>query len=1179
MSCSEKNSLQREGTSQLNRVLAALSPKSAPIDGRDTADLILFANRYARCLNYFPSASTPNDTWEPLMKMDISVTLATLSKLDPFTISNYKKLVYKKIAMASDSEATLPFKFLFDLIFTIVRLIDTQYRLLPDDQEIKKHIHQGIDKMAQSLVNLDHLFGQFKTTGWLDLSVSDLDGDAPLPVESCGSFEMTALSEAWLNVTPVDGLTLPSFATLKENITHIIRHNFFNAQVESILQGVADTAARSRTSFEKTLDDFPRHTPHYALFLSFVRIFMHAQEHLNLFTKRHLDFYYKEVLQLKNKAPEPDAAHLLFELQKPVDQHLLAKGTLFKGGRDSNDKELTYVLTEEIVLNKAKVGSLHSQQYIVADGLLLASPVAASEDGLGADITAVDRSWLTFGDPGKSNKAGVGFAIASSLLYLKEGQRTIKVTVHYKKSGLIQFDGITKMPSGSWFKRSKVLPVSHCFSAKLTGEKDWVEVKNVSLYLEENYAGQQLVFQFKLDHEQPAIIPFSQKIHKENFKVGLPIVKFIFKQGREDGLSYSFLSRPFQSIDVSVEVNGVKNLILSNDAGTIDASRPFKPFGDFPPNQASFYIGSKEIFQKKLTGLDLNLNWDGEAPALFPANYLHQSHWHGSLPINANSISFSSSAIAKSPRNFENNESLKATTQSGFLRLRLQDSEFSMAKHLKRISEALSAMTMTDNGGEFTFVVQPTPVPKEIILNNFSIDYRAEESIPFNDTGELPDDHIFFQLTPFGFRQSHPLFIDNAVNAVAGAAPSLLTPIHFNGEFIIELEQTRPREVITILFQVADGSSNPLKEMEVLEWFYLSEHNNWRKFESRFVIDQTRNLTCSGIVTLTLPKDASNDTTLFESGSHWIKIGARQNCDAVCKLILVQAQAGLVSLVQDELAGIEFRSILPTGSISKLVVGDNLVKSITQPFDSFAGRPIERDNHYYTRVSERLRHKQRASTIWDFEHIVLEKFPGIFKVRCLNHSGFYKVDKDDKFCENYPGHVTIIPIPDLNNKTGRDLLRPYTPIGLLKDIEEYIRKLCSPFVQLHVKNPVFEEIQVEFEVKFFDNLDEGFYSQLLNKEIEKFLSPWAFDPTTEISFGGELRKSAILNFVEERSYVDYVTCFKMHQVIERVGTTIINKLSDIEVAKGSTACSILISYFDKETNQRHIIKSPATCDC
>ncbi|HLV31488.1 MAG TPA: hypothetical protein VKY57_07975, partial [Chitinispirillaceae bacterium] len=90
---------------------------------------------------------------------------------------------------------------------------------------------------------------------------------------------------------------------------------------------------------------------------------------------------------------------------------------------------------------------------------------------------------------------------------------------------------------------------------------------------------------------------------------------------------------------------------------------------------------------------------------------------------------------------------------------------------------------------------------------------------------------------------------------------------------------------------------------------------------------------------------------------------------------------------------------------------------------------------------------------------------------------------------------------------------------------------------------------------------------------------WAYDTQVDISFGGKIRKSAILNFVEERPYVDYVTCFKMNQVISRNGSVHTNIKSDIEIAEGSTSRSLLVSYYDEKSGVKHHIQSPATCEC
>ena len=110
MSCNDKNPLTREGTSLLNRVLAALSTTYAKVDERDTASLLLFAKGYGTCLNYFNNNSDiPESDWEALMRMDMSVVLATLMKINVGEISDYKKLLYKRIRLAGgDADRALP---------------------------------------------------------------------------------------------------------------------------------------------------------------------------------------------------------------------------------------------------------------------------------------------------------------------------------------------------------------------------------------------------------------------------------------------------------------------------------------------------------------------------------------------------------------------------------------------------------------------------------------------------------------------------------------------------------------------------------------------------------------------------------------------------------------------------------------------------------------------------------------------------------------------------------------------------------------------------------------------------------------------------------------------------------------------------------------------------------------
>ena len=81
----------------------------------------------------------------------------------------------------------------------------------------------------------------------------------------------------------------------------------------------------------------------------------------------------------------------------------------------------------------------------------------------------------------------------------------------------------------------------------------------------------------------------------------------------------------------------------------------------------------------------------------------------------------------------------------------------------------------------------------------------------------------------------------------------------------------------------------------------------------------------------------------------------------------------------------------------------------------------------------------------------------------------------------------------------------------------------SCFARLHVRNPQFEEVRVDLRVRFRDGVDETFHVNKLKREITEFLSPWAFRSDARPTFNGKVYKSVLVNFVEERTYVDYVS--------------------------------------------------------
>jgi hypothetical protein len=161
----------------------------------------------------------------------------------------------------------------------------------------------------------------------------------------------------------------------------------------------------------------------------------------------------------------------------------------------------------------------------------------------------------------------------------------------------------------------------------------------------------------------------------------------------------------------------------------------------------------------------------------------------------------------------------------------------------------------------------------------------------------------------------------------------------------------------------------------------------------------------------------------------------------------------------------------------------------------------------------------------------------------------------------------MVVIPLLNNKNAVDPLEPRASLHTLEQIRKYLCQLMSPFAarRLKVINPLFEKIEVCCGVAFYPSYDRGETEERLNRDIIRFLSPWAYAQGQDIAFGGRIHRSVILNFIEERSYVDYITDFDMNHII---GET---RFNSIEFALPTTARSVFVSA------PRHTINLASSC--
>jgi len=298
--------------------------------------------------------------------------------------------------------------------------------------------------------------------------------------------------------------------------------------------------------------------------------------------------------------------------------------------------------------------------------------------------------------------------------------------------------------------------------------------------------------------------------------------------------------------------------------------------------------------------------------------------------------------------------------------------------------------------------------------------------------------------------------------------------------------------------------------------------DQWKSVQNEIIANSTDNFLTSGIVKFNIPREATTVNTRLPEGYIWVRAKMHRAYNAVCKVINIHTQAVQATLQNNNNVLDHLDKGLPSDTIKKLITRIPQVKGVAQPYNSFDGIPKESDLIFYRRISERLRHKNRAITLWDYEHLILQEFPEVYKAKCLNHTHIEVQNELTKDHYQAAGYVTLVVIPDSINKNVFDIYQPRVSTSLINKIKRFINQYNTMHVAADVINPQYEEVKITLEVQFYEGYDERFYIQKMEEDITKFLSPWAFDPDTTVVFGVDFHKSMIIDYLEKLPYVDYL---------------------------------------------------------
>jgi hypothetical protein len=709
------------------------------------------------------------------------------------------------------------------------------------------------------------------------------------------------------------------------------------------------------------------------------------------------------------------------------------------------------------------------------------------------------------------------------------------------------------------------------FNLSLTAADGWMPLSDVFVVAAEVGAGNALSglrLVIRLRPEDPPIVGCSAGLHGNEWQTRLPVLRVIF---RRHGRLY-----PYSLLDdfllaeahLTVRVKGLREVILHNQIGPLDPTKPFLPFGPLPTTSSYLVLGAPEIARKNVTRLRVNIEWSaltGEVGGFgryyagygvplqnesftVAASILRGGQWHSASAPNAlalfktsssqgrlqawSRIEFDESDLRMHSRASQEALTFDMAARSGFYRLVLNGPAmaFGHQAYPGLLTEVLSANTMNRRRRPQAL---PNP-PYTPLIERIGLDYEAQSHLSLNRDDLVPaGDEVerIDHLHPFG---SEPIYPSGL-----GSLPALMPRFAHAGGLFIGISATEMQGRLTLHFHLRDEDARAWlsgRPRPGLHWAYLAS-NRWHALSTiQVVSDTTGGLLTSGIVTLDLPAGLDRLSTIMPADCYWLRVSADSDFESFAGLYGVRCQSLRATRVIAD-AGTAPITALAAGSVKEALVSIPGLAAVEQVGPSFGLRSAEDRARMQTRVGERLQHRQRATTAWDYERLVLEQFPAVQKVKCFVH-------RSERNPTVSPGEVLIVVLPtpkaiaaqrDQANVSAAGVSATAAPqlnAIELRRIQDFLRGLSSPFAQIQVRNAVYERIQVRCAVKFARSEAPGQSLQRVNRAIVDFLSPWFPGSGYTPTFDWTVRCEDVEAHLRAMAEIDFVTRLSLLRIAQ-----------------------------------------------
>jgi len=707
------------------------------------------------------------------------------------------------------------------------------------------------------------------------------------------------------------------------------------------------------------------------------------------------------------------------------------------------------------------------------------------------------------------------------------------------------------------------------FSFSLTTSTGWMPVNDFFVTADDTatraspFAGVGILL--RLRPQDSPVVGCSTTVHGAGWPTEQPVLRIQLRpQGRL--YPYSLLEETLLAeVALTVRVQGLRDVVMHNNLGRLDPSKPFMPFGPLPSTASYCVFGAPEIARKNVTRLSVNVEWSGlpaaeggfgryyagydaeignasftATPSILRDGLWHEAGSRGSVVLFETADAggrlrpqarwvIGEPALRAHGRATLEPLDFQLGARNGFYRIQLDGPAigFGHAAYPGLLTEAVSANTLRRRKRPLLLPLAPyTP-----LVERLTLDYEAQSHIVLgrerNNTDDGSDAEQVLHLHPYGISRVYP--------GEAGASPNLWPRFQHDGNLYIGLAAEELSGVLTLHFHLRDEAAVESLNGEPrpqTTWAYLA-CNQWSALTpSQVMADTTCGFLTSGIVTLDVPALIDRNNTILPADWYWLRLSVDGSFDSFAGLYGVRTQALRASRVIDG-STLFNAEPLPAGSVKEPSVTVFGLAGVVQIGPSFGMRAAEDRRQMRTRVGERLQHKQRASTPWDYERLVLERFPSVLKVKCFPHLS-------TRTTQASPGDVLVVVVPAppvARAATEREApvlsatAEPHLNAVELAHIQEYLRSLSSPFAQLQVRNAVYERIQVRCTVKLARGAQAGQALRRINQALTDYISPWRAGGC-QPSFDWTVRCEDIEAHVRSLDCVEFVTQLSLLHVAQ-----------------------------------------------